>query len=435
MSTCPDGVSYESVASTPDCGQASRQHVIAGCNGEQSALSRPTQRIVVHDYGGHHFPGELAQSLAKRGHEVLHLYFIQCQNPSAVRDLEAIPGYTTRGLSIAGAFQKFSWLKRRSQEIEYGRVAAKAIADFAPDVVISSTTPTDAQAVLQKTCNHMEIPFVFWLQDIISVAMGKILPKKLPVAGNAIAAFYRWQEARLLRRSQVVSISPHFLPVCAEMGVSASRCVVIENWAPLDEIVPLPRPTDWAREHGLHDKRVILYSGTLGLKHNPAIFVELCRQFADQPDVRVVVVSEGIGAQWLGERKAAERLDNLVLLPFQPYPRLSEVLASGDILMAILERDAGIFSVPSKILSYLCAGRAILVSVPLDNLAADTVRRAQAGRALAPDDVPGLIAAAKEILADEVMRDAYGSSGRRYAEATFDIDHITDKFEKVLFDQ
>jgi colanic acid biosynthesis glycosyl transferase WcaI len=399
-------------------------------------MSRPGRRIVIHDYGGHHFPGELGQALAKRGHEVLHLYFTQCLNPSAIREQAAPAGYSVRGLSISGEFQKFSFVTRRRQEIEYGRNAAEVIAAFAPDIVLSSTTPTDAQAILQKSCAQMGVPFIFWLQDIISIAMGKILPRKVPIAGNAIAAFYYWREAKLLRNSAaVVSISPHFLPVCAKMGVKAERCTVIENWAPLGEIVPMPRPTAWAQEQGLADKRVILYSGTLGLKHNPAIFEHLCRHFADQPDVRIVVITEGIGADWLRERKSAARLDNLVLLPYQPYPRLSEVLASGDILLAILEEDAGIFSVPSKILSYFCAGRPILLSVPLDNLAAETVLRAKAGRVFAPRDVAGLLAAAADMLADEKMRAEHGANGRAYAERTFDIERISARFEEIIFSQ
>ena len=392
-----------------------------------------TRKIVIHDYGGHHFPGELGQALARRGHEVLHLYFTQCMNPSAARNSESLPGYCMRGLQISSEFKKFSFFTRRQQEIEYGKIATEVIRDFAPDIVISSTTPTDAQAIIQRYCRDTDTPFVFWLQDIISVAITKILPKKLPVLGHFVAAYYRWREAKLLRESTaVISITHHFVPICGEMGVARERNFVIENWAPLDEIIPIPRPSAWAVEQGLADKRVILYSGTLGLKHNPSIFEHLCRRFADQPDVRIVVISEGIGADWLKERKVKAGLDNLLLFPFQPYSRLSEVLASGDLVLAILEEEAGIFSVPSKILSYLCAGRPILLSVPLENLAADTVRRADAGLALSPKDVQGLLAAADSILKDEQLRTRYAANGRAYAERTFDIENICSRFEKIF---
>ena len=58
------------------------------------------------------------------------------------------------------------------------------------------------------------------------------------------------------------------------------------------------------------------------------------------------------------------------LLPFQPAEQLSEVLGSGDVLVALLEPGASKFSIPSKVLSYLAAGRPVLGIMPADNPAA-----------------------------------------------------------------
>ena len=44
----------------------------------------------------------------------------------------------------------------------------------------------------------------------------------------------------------------------------------------------------------------MLYSGTLGLKHDPSILAELATRCATRtPTRRVVVVSEGKGRDWL----------------------------------------------------------------------------------------------------------------------------------------
>jgi len=86
--------------------------------------------------------------------------------------------------------------------------------------------------------------------------------------------------------------------------------------------------------------------------------------------VRVVVISEGPGVEWLRERKVAEGLNNLILLPFQNFKEMPDVLAASDVLMAVLEPEAGIFSVPSKVLTYHCAGKPVLGGIPAENLAA-----------------------------------------------------------------
>jgi glycosyltransferase involved in cell wall biosynthesis len=111
---------------------------------------------------------------------------------------------------------------------------------------------------------------------------------------------------------------------------------------------------------------------------------------------------------------------------------LPEVLAAADVLLATLEADAGEFAVPSKVLTYLCAGRAILFASPLQNLAAEVVRRSGGGVVTEPSDVPAWIAAGHELAEDAELRASLGARARRYAETHFDIEKIADQFEAVL---
>ncbi|HKD95954.1 MAG TPA: glycosyltransferase, partial [Gaiellaceae bacterium] len=174
---------------------------------------------------------------------------------------------------------------------------------------------------------------------------------------------------------------------------------------------------------------VFLYSGTLGFKHDPSLLLELARWAAGHDSV-VVVVSEGPGSDWLAREGADE--PGLLLLPYQPYERLPEVLASADVLLALLEPDAGSFSVPSKVLTYLCAARPLLVSVSGDNLAARVVVRSGGGLVVPPKDPEALLAAAAALHADASRRAELGRSARAYAERTFDLERIADRFEQVL---
>jgi colanic acid biosynthesis glycosyl transferase WcaI len=88
--------------------------------------------------------------------------------------------------------------------------------------------------------------------------------------------------------------------------------------------------------------------------------------------------------------------------------------------------------VPSKVLSYLCAGRALLAAVPTDNLAAEVVRKSGGGVLVEPGDEAELVAGATRLLADEGLRVEAGSRARRYAEEHFDIATIADRFEAIL---
>ncbi|CAM5683349.1 hypothetical protein SALBM311S_07147 [Streptomyces alboniger] len=115
------------------------------------------------------------------------------------------------------------------------------------------------------------------------------------------------------------------------------------------------------------------------------LLVRLAERLRDRgTPVRLVVVNDGPAVPVLREAAAARGVE-LTLLPFQPYERLPEVLGAGDLLVVLLAADAGEFWVPSKTLSYLCAGRPVLGLMPADNLASQLLHQAGSGR-LPPEE-------------------------------------------------
>ncbi|MGI8710987.1 MAG: glycosyltransferase [Acidimicrobiales bacterium] len=204
---------------------------------------------------------------------------------------------------------------------------------------------------------------------------------------------------------------------------------MIANWAPLSEIRPVTTGKAWAREQGIDADQIVLYGGTLGLKHDPSLLLQVARALEAQ-DAAVVVVSEGAGADWLAEQGGDQ--SNLVLLPFQPYERLSDMFASADVGLTLLNGDAGVYSVPSKLLSYLCAGRPVVAAVPSVNQAATVIAESGAGIVVAADDADALAAAVTSLLADPTASEEMGRAGREYAESHFDIEDIGDRFVSVI---
>jgi glycosyltransferase involved in cell wall biosynthesis len=177
---------------------------------------------------------------------------------------------------------------------------------------------------------------------------------------------------------------------------------------------------------------VFLYSGTLALKHNPELLIQLALELRQEPNAVVVVVSEGLGRNHLESRKQELQLPNLLLIDFQPFESLPDVIASADVLIAMVDKDAGAFSVPSKVLAYLCAARPLLLSVPQSNLAARIVTENSAGLVVDPDDVDRFVQSALHLASNRERALELASHARAYAVSTFDITKITDRFESVL---
>ncbi len=393
-------------------------------------------RIFLHDFAGHPFPLPLSRALAARGHTVLHCYCASLQTTPR-GSLDAQPDdpatFHLEGLSLGAPLEKYALVKRWRQERAYGKLVAEAVTRFRPEVVLSGNTPLDAQKQLLQRSHALGARFLFWVQDLIGIATERLLEHKSKLLGMTVGQYYVNLERRLLTDSDaVVLITPDFGPIMEAYHLPRKKVHVIENWAPLDEVPVRPKHNAWADRHGLSGKKCLIYTGTLGMKHNPELLLQLAAHFREDSAVRVVVISQGKGADWLTKQKAERKLENLLILGFQPFEVMPDVLAAADVLLAVLEPDAGIFSVPSKVLTYLCAARPVLLAVPPENLAARIVARHEAGRVVSPRDADGFVQAAGDLLADEERWRQMGRNARRYAEQTFDIEKITDAFEYVL---
>lgn len=387
-------------------------------------------RIAVHDYAGHPFQLELSRELARRGHDVRHFYFAEDIGPKGA---SAIGPDDPATLSIEpismGGYSKTNLLQRRQGDIRYGKVAAAAIGGFAPDLILSGNTPVEAQAEIMRAAARTKIAFVFWVQDFFGLAAERLLARRWLGLGRLVALYYSRLEARLLRASDgVVAITDDFTRRLNRAGVDPGRVAVIPNWGALDSIPQRAKDNAWAKAHDLSDKFVFLYSGTLALKHNPSRLSALAKAFQNDPQVRVVLAASGVSVDQLKAAPATERPDNLVFLPLQPIEIFPDMLGASDVLIALLEADAGEFSVPSKILSYLCAGRPTLLSAPRGNLASRVIDQAHAGLCVAADAEADFLEGARRLRTDRDYRASAGANARAYAQTNFEIAAVADRF-------
>jgi len=394
-------------------------------------------RILVHDFGGYPFPAELSRELAERGHCVTHSWCASLvDTPGSARAFSfphSRAALVFSPIDLREPLDKYRYVKRLRQEREYGRLGAELIEHIRPDVVLAANVPLDAQSQFVQTSKRNAIPFVFWLQDLIGPATENLLRQRLPVIGRLIGRHYTNLEARLLRSSSaVVPVSADFRGYLDRCGVDPRRVTIVENWAPLADLPLRPKDNPWAIQEGLAERFVFLYTGALGMKQDPELLLDLASCFRDRDDVRVVVHSGGPTLGHLAQRQQELRLPNLVLRDFVSWERLPDLLGAADVLVASIHRGAGKYSVPSKVMSYLCAGRPLMVSVPADNLAGKIVSREGAGLVIEPGDRVSLLQAAERLYASCEDRATMGLRARRYAESSFEIGPIAERFESIL---
>lgn len=387
-------------------------------------------KIILHDYHGtpHHF--DLSKELARRGYTVTHIYNVNSGGP------QANFGNKNDSINIIGIngekVKKDNFVKRYFAELRYGKTLIENVAKLKTDIIISANTPTDPDNLLQNYALKNNIPYLFWLKDIRSLAIKYILAKKLGLLGRAVGNYYIKKEKRLLKRAaHVVSLTDDFLEIMDRWNVKTPT-TVIPDWTPIKDFPIHPKLNSFSKQHKLTDYFVILYSGSLGLKHHPEIIAWAANELRTYDKIKFVVISEGVGIDYLNKEKRKLGLENLLLLPFQDYSLLPEVLGSADIILTILDDAASQYCVPSKVWTGYCSSKPALLVAPESNLVSRITKKIEGGIVIPPDDKYAFVAAIKKFYEDNDLRKKCGENVREYAEQNFNVNKIADKFEKII---
>jgi len=388
------------------------------------------KKIIIHDFASHAFVFQLSKELAKNDIEVFHLYSTFFQSPNRgylknenSRNLKLIE------IKIKGSYSKTNFIKRRILDIAYGKVLSEKIREIEPDIFINCVCPLDTSKIIQHTCESESIKYYTWLQDIYSIATKAVLSKKIFILGKLIGSYYQQIEKKLFIKSEhIISITNDFIPILNKLGVNKEKITVIPNWANVSELSVREKDNEWSAKFNLRNTFNFLYSGTLGFKHNPSLLSKLALKFKNYSDVKVIVISEGQGADWLRKEKIEKEIGNLLIMDYQPYEQLPNIFGTADVLISILDENASIYSVPSKVMSYICAKRPILLAVPQKNLAAKIVNDNKLGEVVSPKNFDPFFDASLELYNNQVKRETYGNNARNYATRNFNIENIKDSF-------
>lgn len=396
-------------------------------------------RIQVHDFAGHPFQADLSRELARRGFDVDHVFSAQYSSGKGRLQRESGDPDNLRftAITVDTDFDKYSPVGRARYEMAYASAWKRHVKTSNPDCVIACNVPLLALNRFRSWASRHRQPWILWHQDIFSRAMGDELDRRFPAPVSRLGRSYFTSRERkaVASASRVIAIGEEFRKLYLGWGIDPSVIEIIPNWAPVDDIKPTERENRWALDNlaNLTGLR-LLYAGMLGRKHNPQLLVDLLDGIRDASrEVELVVVSEGDGADDI--RKLAEqREDNVItVLPFQSAEDLSQVLGSGDVLIAILEPEASKFSIPSKVLSYMSAGRPILGLMPDDNPAAEDIRAT--GGFVAMPDAEGVrqsVVWLSQLMDQPEVVEQTGHKARLLAEDKFGVEPITDRFVSVI---
>jgi colanic acid biosynthesis glycosyl transferase WcaI len=240
------------------------------------------------------------------------------------------------------------------------------------------------------------------------------------------------EKSCLHRAAYVRILSESFAPALKALGVSDEKMVLIYDWVDTSLIRPDSKENRFARENGFADKFVVQYAGNIGLSQGLEYVLGAARELISHQDIVFVLVGDGAGRARLENDARQMGLTNVMFLPFQPRPRLPEVLASADISLVALKKGITTGSLPSKSFSILSSGRPILASVDECSDMARLVERSQAGVTVPPEEPHLLAQAILSLKGNPSVCRQMGVRGREYVEKYHSPDSAAIFFEELL---
>ena len=176
-------------------------------------------------------------------------------------------------------------------------------------------------------------------------------------------------------------------------------------------------------------KYVAVYAGLHGLAQGLEQLLEAASRLQDLEELSIVFVGDGPEKKSLMARAEELGLANVRFLDPYPLDSMPGIMASADIaLVPLKNRLPG--AVPSKI--YEAMGVGVPVVLVADGEAVQILHDSQAGIAVSPGDIPGLVAAIRGLIKDPSVRRQMGERGRSAAMTRFNRDSIADELAERL---
>lgn len=301
-----------------------------------------------------------------------------------------------------------------------------------PDVIVYVGAQPSLACLARLAAQVWCVPYVVKITDLAAHAAHDVGI----VRSRWLQGLLAWVEYFGYRRAEAaIVLCAGFREALLARGYPISRVHVVRDSVDLDQIHPMPSDSSFRARHGLtSDDFVVLYAGSMGLKQGLSNVVEAARLVADRcRTVKWVLVGDGELKRTIDRLVANYGLEDQVrLLPLQPEAEMAAMFSAADVLLLNQVRQVKDTVIPSKLLTYMAAGRPVVAAVNPSSQAAALLGEARGGCLVPPEEPSALAAAVTELMAIPNELVAMGLRNRSFAEEHLDRRQIVAAQETIL---
>lgn len=264
-------------------------------------------------------------------------------------------------------------------------------------------------------------PLIVWVQDLWPEslsAMGHVRNRLvLGVVKTLVRHIYKCADSILIQ-------SAAFREPVARLVRDAGKIHYFPNSAD----VPAHDATGGEAAHRvaqeMHECFAVVFTGNIGQAQAVETIIAAAERLRAQEDIRLYVVGSGSRAAWMAAEIQRRMLGNLRLTGRFPATDMPVILSAASALLVTLNNDpVGAYTIPSKMQTYLGAGRPIVAC--MNGEGARVVDEAQAGLTCPAEDSFALADAVKRLRSMSAsQRLLLGQNGYRYFLRHFESSHL-----------
>jgi colanic acid biosynthesis glycosyl transferase WcaI len=382
------------------------------------------------------YTSELAEHLASRGHKVSVLtgfpYYPHWKIDRAYRRrrpflVEALNGVRVIRSPILLPGGRQGTIRRILFDSSLSVTSLMASVRIGQlDLVLCVSPPLQLGLTAWLIARSSGARLLLHLQDLVPDAA---LSVGMMREGRAVRIARRLERFVYSRADRITVISRGFFENLVAQGVPPEKLQVLPNWVETAKFNVQPGAGVRASLGAMNGETLALHTGNMGAKQGLETVVATAAELVDENFV-LALIGDGNHRRKLEAQAKRLGLKNLRFLPLQVD--LPATLAAADMLV-LSQRGMVIDSVaPSKLLSYMAAGKPVVAAVNELSEAGRMIREANCGIVVPPED-PGALAAA--IRAFQFQDDRFaslGASGRRYVVEHHERVKILEQWSQVI---
>ena len=272
-------------------------------------------------------------------------------------------------------------------------------------------------------------PAAMWIQDLWPETVTAVAPP-LPYG---LSLLLRRIVSRLHKGFDLLLVqSRGFAGPLLKQGVAADHVRYLPNWAEAF-YAPVAVANNATQRRDMPDGFRILFAGNIGESQDFPTILDAAELTLQDRDIKWVILGDGREAKSVRQQIAERGLHNVVMLGRRPPSEMPIWFSLADTLLVTLRADpVYALTVPSKVQTYLAAGKPILASIA--GCGAEVIVESSSGITVEPSDARALAGAARQMasLGDERRR-ALGAAGREYYLQHFQRERVITQVENVLW--